>query len=98
MARKAKVSQAVEGISEHDGQPIIYEGTVIHVFSLGRDIGCISVSAFREKKALDIRRFYLDDEEQWRPTSKGIRIPAEVATKFMDALTEQRDDVLALLK
>lgn len=38
------------------------------------------INEFREQEYLHIREFYLDFDEQWKPTPKGISIPLEIET------------------
>lgn len=98
MAKKAKATTV--SLKEHEGHPIVQEqGTVLYVFGLnGRDVGIISVTTYKEKKALDIRRYYLDEESaEWRPTSKGIRIPADCVEEVLDFFASQRETISALI-
>jgi hypothetical protein len=55
-------------------------------FGKGNDVGIVSISEFNGKKALDVRRFYADDDLVLRPTAKGLRIPLEVAADVVRAL------------
>lgn len=76
----------------HEGKPILTEGRVLSTFGLGRDVGVVSISDYAGKRALDLRRYYLDDEHgEWRPTSKGIRIPAEQVTVVLNNLRANYD-------
>lgn len=38
------------------------------------------VNEFRDVEYLHIREFYLDFDEEWKPTQKGISIPLEIET------------------
>jgi hypothetical protein len=38
------------------------------------------INEFREQEYLHIREFYLDFDEEWKPTPKGISIPLEIET------------------
>lgn len=76
-------------ITSYEGMPFSAENTTVyHVAPLGRDIAVASISTYRDKPNLDIRRYYKDDDkERWAPTGKGIRIPLDEAPKFVTALT-----------
>lgn len=98
--KKSKaVHETVEGIEKHDGKAIEKDESaiVVHTFALGRDAGIISVSEYKGKKSLDLRRWYLGEDERWHPTSKGIRIPAEQVESVLDGLDEKRGAIVALL-
>jgi hypothetical protein len=75
----------------------IAEGAeLVCAFRLGRDIGVISVNSFNGSKALDIRRFYMnDDMEAYAPTAKGIRIPIALAPEVITRLHAVHDAVAA---
>lgn len=61
-------------------------------FGKGKDIGIVSVNEFNGARALDLRRFYYnDDAEMYQPTPKGIRIPLTAAPEVVTALHEARD-------
>jgi Transcriptional Coactivator p15 (PC4). len=99
--KKPPVHEAVEGIDKFDGHAIEKDesATVVHAFKLGRDAGLISVSEYKGKKSLDIRRWYLGEDERWHPTSKGIRVPEESSSAllFLEALHQKQTAILALL-
>ena len=41
--------------------------------------------------AVDLRRWYQDDAEEWKPTSKGISIPTQYLDAVIAGLQEARD-------
>ena len=41
---------------------------------------------YREKDFIDIRQFYKDDEDNYKPTPKGITIPPERVPELIAAL------------
>ena len=92
----AKKKAAAEPIApEYKGRPINVgeNATFIAAFQLGAgdDIGVISVSNYNDKKALDIRRYYLKDEDEtYRPTTKGIRIPEAQVSRLLESLEPGR--------
>lgn len=46
---------------------------------------------------VDIRAYYLDDDDKWAPTQKGVRIHAEMIPDLITALQEALDKVDAEL-
>ena len=48
----------------------------------------VRLSRFRERDYLDIRNFYQTEDEEWKPTRKGIAIPVEFYGDLMAALKE----------
>jgi len=40
----------------------------------------LTINEFREEEYLHLREYYLDFEEEWKPTDKGIAIPLELET------------------
>jgi len=38
------------------------------------------INEFRDQEYLHIREYYLDFDEEWKPTPKGISIPLEIET------------------
>jgi len=40
----------------------------------------LTVNEFREAEYLHLREYYLDFDEEWKPTNKGIAIPLEIDT------------------
>lgn len=87
-------------VAKHEGTPILPGEGVIHVFGLGpTSIGVISVSKFRDHLGLDVRRYYLnEDEKAFKPTAKGLRIPADVAVEVVEVIADQRDRLVELLE
>jgi hypothetical protein len=76
-------------ITQHDNLPIASgDGSAVyHVSELGRDILVVCITSYKGKSSLDLRRYYMDDDQQqWRPTSKGIRVPLEDADVLITAL------------
>lgn len=80
-------------ITQHDNMPIASgEGSAVYfVTEMGRDILVVATTSYKGKEALDLRRYYADDDQQqWRPTSKGIRVPLGDTDALIDALTDMR--------
>jgi hypothetical protein len=40
----------------------------------------LTINEFREEEYLHLREYYLDFDEEWKPTDKGIAIPLELET------------------
>ena len=40
----------------------------------------MTVSEFRDVEYLHFREYYLDFDEEWKPTNKGIHIPLDIET------------------
>ena len=38
------------------------------------------INEFRDSEYLHIRKFFLDFDEEWKPTTKGISIPLDIET------------------
>lgn len=48
----------------------------------------VRLVTFRGREYLDLRNFYLDENNEWKPTRKGIAIPLELYDDLMAALKE----------
>lgn len=103
MATKAKTaptsSTKLPNVTEYDGKPIVSgeDTRPFHAHPLGRDLCVSSISTYKGKKSLDVRRYYEDENEEWRPTSKGIRIPAESVGEILLPLLEWSDEIVTEL-
>lgn len=51
------------------------------------DIVRVQVNEFKEKKYLDIRNFFMS-EDDYAPTKKGISVPLELKDKLIEAIKE----------
>ncbi|HAW03913.1 MAG TPA: transcriptional regulator [Saprospirales bacterium] len=40
----------------------------------------LTINEFREKEYLHLREYYLDFDEEWKPTNKGIAIELNIET------------------
>lgn len=40
----------------------------------------MTVSEFKEVEYLHFREYYMDFDEEWKPTNKGVHIPLEIDT------------------
>lgn len=48
----------------------------------------VRLTTFRGRDYFDLRNFYLDENEEWRPTKKGIAVPIELYDELKTALEE----------
>ncbi len=48
----------------------------------------VRLTTFRGRDYFDLRNFYLDENDEWRPTKKGIAVPVELYDELMAALRE----------
>ena len=46
----------------------------------------VSISEFRGRHLIDIRTFYLDQDEEYKPTKKGVSIAVELYPEFKEAM------------
>lgn len=53
-----------------------------------RDCAVAKVVTWEGKRGLDIRRYYLAEDETWKPTGKGLRLPfnSKELVRFVDEL------------
>jgi len=67
----------------------VYEH-VIHYDEEKQEQVRLTVNIFRGVEYLHIRKYYMDFEEQWRPTPKGIALPLDFnnSRELFRALTE----------
>lgn len=46
----------------------------------------IERSEWKGNHRVDVREYYLDEEDCWRPTKRGIAIPIELRDEIADAI------------
>ena len=56
----------------------------------------IQLNEFNEKYYLDIRIHYISDEDEYKPTKKGVSIPVELYEELKDAITNAEDEIADL--
>lgn len=101
-SKKSSKGKATTGLPHtHKGTRIaLSDGAIllgVFTYDKGDFIGVISISEFNGKTALDIRRFYANEEgEAYSPTPKGIRIPMSTALSMVDLLHDQRSLIASL--
>lgn len=44
-----------------------------------------------QRSYVDVRTFWADDEDEWRPSKKGIAIPVELAREVAEAIQKGLD-------
>lgn len=72
------------------------DAEVVCAFTFGKDIGVVSINTFNGKEALDLRRFYRNDEQDgFIPTPKGIRIPIACAADVVERMAAVVDELRA---
>ncbi|MFP4363924.1 MAG: transcriptional coactivator p15/PC4 family protein [Spirochaetia bacterium] len=59
---------------------------------IGKDIR-VQAEEFKGKWYVSIRKWYEDDEGEWRPTRKGINMKVEEWNEFLQKLDEIRKDI-----
>ena len=62
-------------IELHNAPPV-YE-KLIHYNEEKHEIVYLTVNSFRNTEYLHIRKYYLDFDEEWKPTKDGIAIPID---------------------
>lgn len=56
----------------------------------------IQLNEFNDKHYLDLRIHYLADEDEYKPTKKGVSIPVELYGELKEAI-EKAEDAIAFL-
>jgi len=75
------------------------ESSSEHILDVERSPGSgekifVSKNSFKGREYVDIRIYYdasKTDEEDWRPTKKGVTIPPELLPVIIDGLTKAKD-------
>ena len=95
MRKSAKTPEPSPEIQQYDGKPIQSDETAKRLTATpaGRDLVVTSISTYQGRRSLDIRRFYLAEDDTWKPTSKGVRIPAPQVARFLDAVCPLREEL-----
>ena len=71
----------------------------IHIADIERnsaEIIRIEISEFREKKLLNIRTWYLNDQNEYAPTKKGVTINIDKIADLKNALIEAENKINSL--
>lgn len=50
----------------------------------------VTVEEFKGTKRLDIRIYYKDDDEEWKPTKRGVPFRPEDIDKLADLINEAK--------
>ena len=51
----------------------------------------VAWTEYQGRRGLDIREHYLNDDDEWQPTSKGMRIKEDLVPDFIDWLKGELD-------
>ena len=70
-----------------------------HILDIERSPGSgekifVQKNSFKGREYVDVRIYYdggKDEEEDWRPTKKGVAIPPEILPHIIDALKKAED-------
>lgn len=54
----------------------------------------VSISEFKDKKYLDIRKYFTNKEGEFAPTRKGISLTSEQFQELLTLLKEKNDEIL----
>lgn len=56
----------------------------------------IQLNEFNDKHYLDLRIHYLADEDEYKPTKKGVSIPVELYGELKEAIAKAEDAIAFL--
>lgn len=51
----------------------------------------VTATEWKNEKYCDVREYYLDDGEEWKPTKKGIRINSSLLDDFQKVLKDFKE-------
>ncbi len=54
----------------------------------------ITISEFKNRKFVDIRTYYLDDNMEWKPTKKGVTVSPHLLDMIVDALNKAKQELV----
>ncbi len=57
----------------------------------------ITISEFNGKKFLDIRKFFKDDQDQLKPTKKGIALNKDQFLEVLEILNSKKSEIEELI-
>jgi hypothetical protein len=52
----------------------------------------VQFTEYKGKRLLDIRVFYLSDDEQWKPTKKGLTLRRELIVELKQAIDKGTEE------
>ena len=58
----------------------------------------VSISDFKGRKYVDIRKYFVSDNNKWIPTKKGIALGKEQFERLLKALNDNKDEIIEALK
>ncbi len=53
----------------------------------------ITISEFKNKKYVDLRVYFMNDNMEWKPTKKGVTIPPNLVDLVINALKKAKEEV-----
>ncbi len=53
----------------------------------------VSIEEFKNKKYLDIRTYYLNDENEWKPTKKGVTVSLELIPELSKLIQKAEQEI-----
>lgn len=65
------------------------EGERVEVFEFERNPTekvVVSMSVFKGRQLADLRTYYESEEDEWRPTKKGVSVPVEKLPELKEAV------------
>jgi len=78
-------------LTSFDGSTFNTDAKVLSAIPAGRELEVVSITTYNNKKKLDIRRFFRNDDDQWQPGNKGIRFDAKSAEAIVDTLSAKKE-------
>ena len=54
----------------------------------------VAWTEYQGREGLDIREHYLNDDDEWQPTGKGLRIKKELVPDFVDWLKGEMENAI----
>ncbi len=54
----------------------------------------VSIEEFKNKKYLDIRICYLSDENEWKPTKKGVTVSHDLIPELSKLIQKAEKEIL----
>lgn len=68
-------------------EPNESESEIVYEFERGEgEVIRATISEFKGVLRVDLRTFYLNEDEEWRPTKKGINLPFTLLPELKKAL------------
>ena len=52
----------------------------------------VTKGEYKGRELIDVRKYYLDDNDEWRPTQKGIALSPEQFDDVLDVLIKLKEE------